>query len=153
MAVQVRIEGMPTPVAGRLSRIAPVAESGTRSIGVTIALDNPKETLRAGQYALARVDLADDTRRLTVPLTALSSASGQDQVWVISDGALLRRAVTLGLRDEARGRVEVLSGLNEDAQVLAVRFDNLREGAKAVVVDSKTTKPDLAASDKPAPMR
>jgi len=66
---------------------------------------------------------------------------------------LLRRAVTLGRRDEARGRAEVLSGLNEDAQVLAVRFDNLREGVKAVVVESKTTKPDLAASDKPAPMR
>ncbi|HSW25714.1 MAG TPA: efflux RND transporter periplasmic adaptor subunit, partial [Burkholderiaceae bacterium] len=153
MAVQVRIEGMPAPVVGRLARIAPVAEAGTRSIGVTIALDNPKEVLRAGQYALARVDLADDTKRLTVPLTALSSTSGQDQVWVISDGGLLRRAVTLGRRDEARGRVEVLSGLNEDAQVLAVRFDNLREGAKAVVVDSKTTKPDLAASEKPAPMR
>lgn len=153
MAVQVRIEGMPVPVVGRLARIAPVAEAGTRSIGVTIALDNPKEALRAGQYALARVDLADDTRRLTVPSTALGNTSGQDQVWVISDGALLRRAVTLGRRDEAHGRVEVLSGLDEGAIVLAVRFDNLREGAKAVVVDSRSTKPDLAASDKPAPMR
>jgi membrane fusion protein, multidrug efflux system len=152
MAVQLRIEGMPAPVVGRLARIAPVAEAGTRSIGVTIALENPKETLRAGQYALARVELADDTRRLTVPLTALSSTSGQDQVWVISDGALLRRAVTLGRRDAARGRVEVLSGLNEDAQVLAVRFDNLREGAKAVVVANKP-RPDVATSGNGVPLR
>ena len=153
MAVQVRIEGMAQPVVGRLARIAPMAEAGTRSIGVTIALDNPKETLRAGQYALARVDLADDTKRLTVPLTALGNTSGQDQVWVISDGALLRRAVTLGRHDATRGRVEVLSGLTDDARVLGVRFDNLREGAKALVVADKPAKPDVATSGNAAPMR
>jgi RND family efflux transporter MFP subunit len=153
MAVQVRVEGMPAPVVGRLARIAPAAEPGTRSIGVTIALDNPKETLRAGQYALARVELADDTKRLTVPLTALSSTSGQDQVWVIADGALLRRAVTLGRRDDAKGRVEVLGGLTDDAQVLGVRFDNLREGAKALVVAGKSRKPDVASSGNAAPLR
>jgi multidrug efflux pump subunit AcrA (membrane-fusion protein) len=153
MAVQVRVEGMPAPVVGRLARIAPAAEPGTRSIGVTIALDNPKETLRAGQYALARVELPDDTKRLTVPLTALSSTSGQDQVWVIADGALLRRAVTLGRRDDAKGRVEVLGGLTDDAQVLGVRFDNLREGAKALVVAGKSRKPDVASSGNAAPLR
>jgi RND family efflux transporter MFP subunit len=153
MAVQVRVEGLATPVVGRLARIAPMAEPGTRSIGVTIALDNPKETLRAGQYALARVALDDDTRRMTVPAAALVSASGQDQVWVIADGALLRRAVTLGRRDDARGRVEVLTGLTDDAQVLAVRFDNLREGLKAVVVADKPAKPDVATSGNAPPLR
>ena len=153
MAVQVRVEGLATPVVGRLARIAPMAEPGTRSIGVTIALDNPKETLRAGQYALARVALDDDTRRMTMPAAALVSASGQDQVWVIADGALLRRAVTLGRRDDARGRVEVLTGLTDDAQVLAVRFDNLREGLKAVVVADKPAKPDVATSGNAPPLR
>jgi RND family efflux transporter MFP subunit len=153
MAVQVRVEGMPAPVVGRLARIAPAAEPGTRSIGVTIALDNPRETMRAGQYALARVELADDTKRLTIPLTALSSTSGQDQVWVIADGALLRRAVTLGRRDDAKGRVEVLGGLTDDAQVLGVRFDNLREGAKALVVAGKSPKPDVASSGRAPPLR
>jgi RND family efflux transporter MFP subunit len=137
MAVQVRVEGFATPFEGRLARIAPAAEAGTRSIGVTIALDNPKEILRAGQYALARVVLADDQRRLTVPIAALGNTGGQEHVWVIADGALLRRAVTLGRRDDANGRVEVLTGLTPDARVLGARFDNLREGAKAVVVADK----------------
>jgi len=153
MPVQVRVEGMPAPVTGQVARIAPMAEPGTRSIGVVIALANPLETMRAGQYALARVDLPDDTQRLTVPLTALSSSSGQDQVWVIAQGALLRRAVTLGRRDEAKGRVEVLSGLTDDAQVLGVRFDNLREGAKAVVVADRPAKPDLATAGEAPPVR
>ncbi len=146
MPVQVRVEGMAAPVTGRLARIAPMAEPGTRSIGVTIGLDNPKETLRAGQYALARVDLADDVRRLTVPLAAVGNTSGQEHVWVIADGALLRRAITTGRRDVTHGRVEVLTGLSADAQVLAARFDNLREGAKAVVVNDRAPRAEAAGS-------
>jgi RND family efflux transporter MFP subunit len=44
MPVQVQVEGVAQPVAGRIARIAPAAEPGTRSIGVTIELPNPKET-------------------------------------------------------------------------------------------------------------
>lgn len=135
MPVQLRIEGADEPVDGRITRIAPAAEPGTRSIGVTIALPNPQERLRAGQYALARVVLADAAPRLTVPIPAITSVSGQDHVWVLEGGLLARRAVTIGRRDEAGGRAEVLGGLTADALVLAARFDNLREGARAVVVE------------------
>jgi membrane fusion protein (multidrug efflux system) len=133
LAVEVQVEGMDTPVAGRVARIAPAAEAGTRSIGVTIELANPKERLRAGQYALARATLADNADRLTLPDSAVGNTSGQDHVWVIENGVLARRAVTLGRRDPRAGRVEVLQGVTPASQVLAARFDNLREGAKASV--------------------
>jgi membrane fusion protein (multidrug efflux system) len=88
MAVEVQVEGAAQAVSGRIARIAPAAEPGTRSIGVTIELPNPKESLRAGQYALARVTLPDDSDRLTLPLAAVGKTSGQDHVWVIEGGAL-----------------------------------------------------------------
>ncbi|MEJ6004286.1 efflux RND transporter periplasmic adaptor subunit [Paucibacter sp. AS339] len=143
MPVQVKVEGSDRPVEARISRIAPSAEPGTRSIGVTLELANPKEEFRAGQYAVARVELPDDAQRLTVPQSAVSSNAGQEQVWMIENGALLRRIVTTGRSDAREGRVEVLQGLSPSAQVLAARFDNLREGAKASVVPVKTK---LAAS-------
>ena len=62
---------------------------------------NPGETLRAGQYAMARALLADDQDRLTLPAAAVGTTAGQDHVWLIEDGTLARRAVTLGRRDEA----------------------------------------------------
>jgi membrane fusion protein, multidrug efflux system len=146
MAVQVQVEGLPKPVEGRIARIAPAAEPGTRSIGITIAIANPKEALRAGQYALASVTLADDTDRLTLPLAALGNTAGQDHVWVIENGLLARRAVTVGRRDEREGRVEVLQGVAAGTQVLAARFDNLREGAKASVVDTKSAAKSAAVA-------
>ena len=149
MAVQVQVEGVAAPVPGRIARIAPAAEPGTRSIGVTIELVNPKETLRAGQYAVARVVLDDATERLTVPLAAVGNTSGLDHVWVIESGLLARRSVTLGRRDEREGRVEVLSGVLPTSQVLAARFDNLREGAKASVVAVKSAPVASAAASTP----
>jgi hypothetical protein len=71
---------------------------------------------------------------MTVPLGAVGQASGQDFVWTIEKGALVRRIVVTGRRDPASARVEVVRGLGPDAQILAVRFDNLKEGAPAKVV-------------------
>jgi RND family efflux transporter MFP subunit len=133
LPVLLQVEGVAQPVPGRIARIAPAAEPGTRSIGVTIELPNADERLRAGQYALARATLADDTERLTLPVSAVGTTAGQDHVWLIEDGKLARRAVSLGRRDEAHGRVEVLQGLQPDSLVLAARFDNLREGHQAKV--------------------
>ena len=150
MDVQVAVEGVAEKVVGKLARIAPAAEPGTRSIGVTIALANPKETLRGGQYAVAKVDLADPAQRLTLPLSAVGNTAGQDHVWVIESGVLARRAITLGRRDMREGRVEVLQGVGPSGQVLASRFDNLREGAKAVVVASKSAAVASAAASTPS---
>jgi membrane fusion protein (multidrug efflux system) len=149
MAVLVSVEGVAEAVAGTLARIAPAAEAGTRSIGVTIELANSKEHLRAGQYALAKVQLADPTQRLTLPLTAVGNTSGQDHVWVIESGTLARRAITLGRRDEREGRVEVLQGVRPSGQVLGARFDNLREGARAVVVANKAAAVAAVAASAP----
>jgi len=143
MPVTVQVEGVAEPVKGNLARIAPAAEPGTRSIGVAIAIANPKEKLRAGQYAQALVAMAEGTPRLTLPVAAIGTASGQEYVWTIEAGKLLRRSVTTGRRDDAKGLVEVKEGVKPEAQVLAMRFDNLREGAAARVV---APAPSAAAS-------
>lgn len=134
MPVALRVEGYGGEMAGTLTRIAPAAEAGTRSIGVFVEVPNAKETLRAGQYAAGRIVLDDPTARPSLPITAVSGSAGAEHVWVLDNGALLRRSVTTGRRDEKAGRVEVLQGLDARTQVLAARYDNLREGAKAVVV-------------------
>ena len=145
MQAQLQIEGEAAPVAARIARISPAAEPGTRSIGVTLTVPNAAERLRAGQYAVATVVLDDPAERLTLPVTALVGTDGQQQVWVIEGGELKRRLVTTGRRDPKTGRVEVLQGLDGKAQVLAGRYDNLREGTKATI-DAAPAKVAVAAS-------
>ena len=133
-ALQVRVEGATAPVAARIDRIAPMAEAGTRGIRVVAVLGNPDEVFRAGQYASATASIADAAQRLTVPASALGQTSGQDFVWVLDRGALVRRIVITGRRDAAGGVVEVTRGLAADAQVIAARFDGVKEGALARIV-------------------
>lgn len=144
--VAVRIEGEGDPVPGRIDRIAPSALAGTRGIQVVVAVANPKERLRAGQYASAVVSLPDTTERLTLPLSALGQASGQDHVWTIEKGVLVRRIVITGRKQVAQGRVEITRGLPAGVPVLAARFDNLKEGAPARVVDKRGAAAPSTAS-------
>ncbi len=144
----VRVEGAAAPVEGRIDRIAPMAEAGTRGIRVVVLLANPQERFRAGQYASAVVTLADASQRLTVPAGAVGQTSGQDFVWTVEKGALLRRIVVTGRRDAASGRVEVTQGLAADTQVIAARFDTLKEGmpAKVVAASARPEAPAASAS-------
>jgi RND family efflux transporter MFP subunit len=143
--LSVRIEGASAPVQGRIDRIAPSAEPGTRGIRVVVVLANPDEKFRAGQYASAVVMLEDSAQRLTVPIASVGQASGQDYVWTVEKGVLVRRIVITGRRDSVGGRVEVTQGLTPELQVLGARFDSLKEGAPAKVV-AKAAAPTAPAA-------
>ena len=67
-------------------------------------------------------------------------------MWLIEGGKLVRRIVTTGRRDTREGRIEIVKGLSADAQVLAARFDNLREGDKVALVKAKPSVASSAAS-------
>ena len=126
------------------------------AIGVVVVLDNKNERFRAGQYAQARVELADGAERLTVPSGAVGQSSGQDFVWTIERGTLVRRIVVTGRRDPASGRAEVIQGLVPSAVLLAVRFDNLKEGAPALVVAQRgaaSAAPSAASASAPTAPR
>ena len=149
----VRVEGASQPVEGRIDRIAPMAEAGTRGIRVVVVLDNPGEVFRAGQYASALATFADASQRLTVPAASVAQSSGQDFVWTLEKGALVRRIVITGRRDALSGRVEVTQGLNADAQVVAARFDTLKEGAPARIVAAGAAPGMPAASASAVPAK
>jgi membrane fusion protein (multidrug efflux system) len=146
----VRVEGAAEAVEGKIDRIAPQAEAGTRGIKVVVVLENPNEVFRAGQYASAIVMLDDGKQRLTVPVSAVAQASGQDYVWTLEKGALVRRIVITGRRDPVAGRVEVTQGLSADLHVLGARFENLKEGAPARVASKGANNDVPAAQATPA---
>lgn len=133
-ALAVQVEGSAEAVPGRIDRIAPMAEAGTRGIRVVVQVPNADERFRAGQYASAVVTIGDAAPRLTVPTTAVGQTSGQDFVWTLEHGKLVRRLVITGRSDAKAGRIEVRQGLAPDAQVIAARFDALQEGTPAWVL-------------------
>lgn len=134
MPVELAVDGFgDRRVAGRIERINPSTEPGTRAILVFVGVPNPSNELRGGMFATGRIALAASAPTMSLPAGAVRTEAGQTFVWVIDDGKLVRRMVVVGRRDEESGRVEVKTALPRDLKILAGRFENLKEGAPALV--------------------
>jgi len=118
---------------GRIERINPATEPGTRAFLVYVGIPNAERALRSGMFATGRIALAAQKGVPTLPMTAVRTEAGQAYVWTIAQGKLVRRLVVVGRRDEESGRIEIKTELPPDVLVLAARFDNLKEGAAVIV--------------------
>lgn len=141
--VEVEIEGLAgRPYPGRIDRINPTTEAGSRMIAVYILLPNDDGRLRGGMFARVRLQIGGEAAVPSLPVTAVQDDRGQRYVWIIADGKLARRNVGTGVRDERLQRIEITSGLTEAEQVIGTKFDNLREGMLANIVSAE---PKVAA--------
>ena len=150
MAVELTVDGFgDRRFAGRIGRINPATEPGTRAILVSVGLRNADAALRGGMFATGRIALAAGAPAATLPLAAVRTEAGQSHVWAIEGGKLVRRMVVLGKRDDDAGVVEIRTALSPDLPVLATRFENLKEGSPALVkAPAPTSRP--AQADAPA---
>jgi len=155
-------KGMPTHVDvegingrkfdGRVERINPSAEPGTRTINVYISLSNEESLLKAGMFARVLMTVAPEVEVPALPLSAVRTEAAQTFVWLLADDKLARRNIVLGKRDERAQLVEVTSGLAPGEVVLATKFDNLKDGLAARVI-SQAPDSSIADKDPGAPAR
>jgi len=128
--VQMKVEGVSIPLIGKVARINPSTQAGSRSILVYIEVDNPQGALRVGMFGEAQLTLAKKSSVLTVPQSALQTNAGNTTVYAIENGKLEQKPVTLGIRgnNEEGAAVEIVSGLNEGAQIVKSNLGNLLPG-------------------------
>ncbi|MFO1395816.1 MAG: efflux RND transporter periplasmic adaptor subunit [Burkholderiales bacterium] len=147
MPVELTVDGFgDRKFAGRIERINPATEPGTRAILVFVGIPNPNGELRGGMFATGRVALAASAPVMSLPTNAVRQEGGQTFVWAIEDGKLVKRMVVTGRRDEETGRVEIKTALPATLKVLAARFDNLKEGAPALVKAPDAGPPKASAT-------
>ena len=103
--------------SGTVARIDPVADAGTRQVGVTLRLRNTGELI-AGMFASGRVVTGGDRQALVVPAAAVRGQGADQHVLVVDGDSVVRRAVTLGARDDQRGVVAVESGIGAGERVI-----------------------------------
>ena len=146
MTVDLAVDGFTDrKFTGRIERINPSTEAGTRAILVFVGIPNEAQALRGGMFATGRIALAAGAPVPTLPATAVRTEAGQSYVWTIQDGKLAKRMVLIGRRDDDAGRVELKTALPANVPVLAARFDNLKEGAPALVRAADETPPKKAS--------
>lgn len=144
-AVDVDIDGIAGKTyRGRVERINPGTEPGTRMINVYVALGNEDGQLRAGMFARVRLAVGGEREVAALPVSAIQKDGEQAIVWVIADEKIARRPVVLGLRDERAQMVEIVTGLVAEDRVIATKFDNLRDGLAAKVISGAPSEQKVA---------
>ena len=118
---------------GTITRVAPVADSASRTFEAEVSIDNRDGRLKGGVYADAVITTKAKQNVLTVPFSAIVMRDDQRTVYVVEDDTAVRRVVTTGyIGDDL---VEILDGISENDFVIAGGQNKLRDGSKVKVVD------------------
>lgn len=135
---RLQVDGLPEPVAARVARINPSAQTGSRSVLVYLALDS-HPALRQGLFARGRIEVAQ-AQSLAVPLAAVRTDLSQPYVLQVQDGKAVLRTVSLGARGEVKGQpwVAITAGLSEGATVLTGTAGAVRDGTPVRLVGPAT---------------
>ncbi|MCH8538563.1 MAG: efflux RND transporter periplasmic adaptor subunit [Alkalimonas sp.] len=122
------------PVKAELSRVAPVVDASSGTVRATLLLDNSNGELRPGMFAQVELHFDVKPDALLVPKRALMMADNSASVFVVdAEGQVSRQQVHLGYQSETT--VEVLSGLDEGAQVVVAGHAALKEQSLVQVVN------------------
>jgi RND family efflux transporter MFP subunit len=121
---------------GRINRIHPTLDPGSRTGVVEVALEPVPDGARPGQYCRVVLTSRGAERRL-IPFSALRRDRAGEHVFrLAADGTVERVAVRSGLR--LADRVEILEGLDNGDRVVIKGFLNLRAGMVVNVVEPRT---------------
>jgi len=131
-------------VQGTVRLVSPTlnAATGRGLVYVSLAAG---QGAQPGQFASGTIEL-ESTPALTLPQTALVLRDGRSYVYVLDDGQRVSsRVVVVGRR--ADDRVEVLSGLESGARVVASGGGFLSEGAR-VTIAAADARPAKAGGER-----
>ncbi len=122
-------------IEGIIYNIAPKAETSISSLGVEqqkvemkISYDNNGVNLRPGYGIDVDIIRKENTTALYIPEEAVFDMDGEDYVFVVEEGKLELRKITIGLENE--DYIEAVEGLVEAEKVVLDPESDLKPGIK-----------------------
>ena len=99
---------------------------------VEIHIDNPDNSIFLGLDAKIELVTASKTDVLRLPVEAVSADKEGEFVYIVSDGVVEKRYVTLGISSDEY--VEIVDGLTEEDQVITMISSDIEEGMVVVAL-------------------
>ena len=124
--------------SGRVARVDPTADPGTRQVGVYVRLPNPGSRMIGGQFARGIIETGGTSSSVAIPEAALLGRSADSaQVFVIASDRIARRIVTLGARDETSGLISIRTGIKAGERVLLNPSADIGDGTLVSIAADK----------------
>jgi membrane fusion protein (multidrug efflux system) len=126
-----RVDSMPeTDFSASIVRISPTIDVRNGTFRATLHVDNRRGDLAPGMFARFEIFYEKHESALVVPAGAIVEEDGETTVYVVADGKVSRRSVEAGIA--ADGRIEILSGLADDDEIVVLGHAGLRDGSKVL---------------------
>jgi len=133
-----RVEGFgEREFRGRVDRINPATQSGSRSILVYAVLPNRDSALKGGMFAKGSVTLNRIESAQVLPISAVREENGKAYVLRITNDKLEARTVKLGLRNEDEGVVQIVDGLDAQSRVVRTNPGAFKPGATVKIAPAR----------------
>lgn len=113
---------------GKIRYVSPVLQAEQRALTAEAVVPNPKNELKPGLFATARVQQRKPTPAILVPATAVQTSAGTSRVFVVSGDHVEERIVTTGQTVETL--VEITNGLKAGERVATKDVARLTDGTK-----------------------
>ncbi|MDR6820328.1 RND family efflux transporter MFP subunit [Neorhizobium sp. 2083] len=124
---ELRIDGLNGQTAiGRVDRIGPVADHGTRFIPVYIRLSDNDARLRGGMFATGSILIRQNEDAIVIPAISLRRDETGDYVLKLKRGRLVRQPVTVGSGWGGKDGVEISRGLVYGDTIVTVPLPRLK---------------------------
>jgi membrane fusion protein (multidrug efflux system) len=133
--ISFRVGAYPNEVfTGRVDRVSPTTEPGTRQIRIHTRIPNPDGKLVGGLYAGGRVIYSSKDQALAAPVGVIRKEGTEQVVYRLRGGRATRLPVTAGLTDDEAGVVELLGPVSAGDSLLTGVLPGIRDGAAVRVL-------------------
>jgi len=117
---------------GRIRQIAPVVDTATGTVKVTVEAIQPPVEVRPGAFVDIRIVREHHAGALLLPRESVIRELRAANVFIAEDGSAVKRSVELGL--EGDEMIEVLSGVDEGDLVIVAGQGGLDDGQRVKIL-------------------
>ena len=121
---------------GRITRISPTAQAGSRSIPVYVEITDRHDALRGGLFAMGSVVVAEKGHALAVPAAAMRKDDQGDYVLAVDSNALVRKPVG-AVRTWSRGELVEVKGLESGMTIVSAPLPGLKAGQPVKLLEAR----------------
>lgn len=147
--IRFRVDGYPNETfEGKVDRINPTTEPGTRQVRIYMRLPNPDGRLVGGLFASGRVVDSVRENAVTATLSAIRKEGQQEVVYRLHGGRAQRVVIRKGLIDDDRGVAELIGDVAAGDSLLTGVLPGLKDSAKVLILNSGQAGGGPAANGK-----
>ena len=141
--VGIQIDALPgDPIVASVSRVSPIVDPQTGTFKITVEIFDEERRIKPGMFGRISVVYDVHENALQIPRSAIVEETDTLSVFVVEDNLAVRKSVTTGYGN--RGMIEIISGIEDEEQVVIVGQVSLKQDSKVTVINQADTE-ELAA--------